>query len=129
MSYDCRRGEPRGGGSRRVEPVGMGDCIDCGLCTDTCPTGIDIRDGLQLECIACTQCIDACDRVMDRLGKPRGLIRFSSQAAIEAARPTAAAAGDRISGPDDRAGGDLPSDSLKQEVGRRDGPAGLRSAL
>ena len=53
------------------------------MCTDTCPTGIDIRDGLQLECIACTQCIDACDGVMERIGKPKGLIRLSSQAAIE----------------------------------------------
>ena len=60
-----------------------GDCIDCGVCTDTCPTGIDIREGLQLECIACTQCIDACNGVMERIGKPKGLIRLSSQAAIE----------------------------------------------
>ena len=49
-----------------------GDCIDCGMCTDTCPTGIDIREGLQLECIACTQCIDACNGVMERIGKPKG---------------------------------------------------------
>jgi cytochrome c oxidase accessory protein FixG len=80
VSYDVRRGEPRGKGRR---PSGaesqLGDCIDCGSCVDTCPTGIDIRDGLQLECIACTQCIDACDGVMDRLSRPRGLIRFSSQ--------------------------------------------------
>jgi cytochrome c oxidase accessory protein FixG len=83
VSYDCRRGEPRGKRSRQAEAGGLGDCIDCGLCTDSCPTGIDIRDGLQMECVACTQCIDACDQVMDRLGKPRGLIRFSSQARIE----------------------------------------------
>ena len=86
VSYDPCRGEPRrklrdrhdGGGA----PSGAGDCIDCGLCTDTCPTGIDIRDGLQMECVACTQCIDACDAVMTRIGKPKGLIRLSSQAAI-----------------------------------------------
>jgi cytochrome c oxidase accessory protein FixG len=83
VSYDPRRGEPRGKGKHR-ERNGqtLGDCVDCGLCADTCPTGIDIRDGLQLECIACTQCIDACDRVMDRLSMPPGLIRFTSQARI-----------------------------------------------
>jgi cytochrome c oxidase accessory protein FixG len=82
VSYDPRRGEPRG--KLRDRKTGtFGDCIDCGLCTDTCPTGIDIRDGLQMECIACTQCIDACDNVMTRIGKPKGLIRLSSQAAIE----------------------------------------------
>ncbi len=84
VSYDPRRGEPRGRGKHREQDGRqLGDCVDCGLCVDTCPTGIDIRDGLQLECVACTQCIDACDQVMDRLGKPRGLIRFSSQARID----------------------------------------------
>jgi len=83
VSYDPRRGEPRGKGRRSTaESPPLGDCIDCGLCVDTCPTGIDIRDGLQMECIACTQCIDACEGVMERIGKPRGLIRFSSQARI-----------------------------------------------
>jgi cytochrome c oxidase accessory protein FixG len=81
VSYDPKRGEPRAKG-RRKEGDGLGDCVDCGMCTDTCPTGIDIRNGLQMECIACTQCIDACDSIMDRLGMPRGLIRFSSQARI-----------------------------------------------
>jgi cytochrome c oxidase accessory protein FixG len=79
VSYDLQRGEPRARGHRKAGD-GRGDCVDCGGCTDTCPTGIDIRGGLQMECIACTQCIDACDGVMERLGKPRGLIRFSSQA-------------------------------------------------
>jgi cytochrome c oxidase accessory protein FixG len=79
--YDPKRGEPRAKG-RREEGDGLGDCVDCGMCTDTCPTGIDIRDGLQMECVNCTQCIDACDSMMERLGKPRGLIRFSSQARI-----------------------------------------------
>ena len=81
VSYDPKRGEPRAKG-RREEGDGKGDCVDCGMCTDTCPTGIDIRDGLQMECIACTQCIDACDSMMVRLGKPKGLVRFSSQARI-----------------------------------------------
>ncbi len=94
VSYDPRRGEPRGKmGLRKPSsplPLGegqgvraFGDCIDCGLCNDTCPTGIDIRKGLQMECIACTQCIDACDAIMTRIGKPKGLIRLSSQAAME----------------------------------------------
>jgi cytochrome c oxidase accessory protein FixG len=83
VSYDYRRGEPRGRRGRHAGQNKSGDCIDCGLCTDTCPTGIDIRDGLQMECVACTQCIDACDQVMVRAGKPRGLIRFSSQSRIE----------------------------------------------
>src|SRR5208282_1547384 len=83
VSYDPRRGEPRGKLIDRKPDSAHGDCIDCGMCTDTCPTGIDIRQGLQLECIACTQCIDACDGVMTRIGKPIGLIRLSSQAAIE----------------------------------------------
>ena len=114
VSYDPRRGEPRGKLGDRKGGGSHGDCIDCGMCTDTCPTGIDIRDGLQLECIACTQCIDACNGVMERIGKPKGLIRLSSQAAIEGhPRPLAATAGDPLSGPDARAGGDLPGGSLQ----------------
>ncbi|MHB8897758.1 MAG: cytochrome c oxidase accessory protein CcoG [Thermoguttaceae bacterium] len=81
VTYDPARGEPRAKG-RRHDGDGLGDCVDCGMCTDACPTGIDIRDGLQMECVACTQCIDACDSMMDRLKRPRGLIRFSSQARI-----------------------------------------------
>jgi polyferredoxin len=68
--------------TNHVEPPPPGDCVDCNLCVTTCPTGIDIRDGLQMECIGCAQCIDACDRVMTKLGRPRGLIRYSSQAAM-----------------------------------------------
>ncbi len=91
VSYDPQRGEPRHprAGTRlagRQADAPQGDCIDCGLCTDTCPTGIDIREGLQLECIACTQCIDACNGVMGRIGKPPGLIRLSSQNAVEGGR-------------------------------------------
>ncbi|GIV58335.1 MAG: cytochrome c oxidase accessory protein CcoG [Rhodothermaceae bacterium] len=84
VSYDPNRGEPRGKGKKRE---GLGDCIDCFACVRTCPTGIDIRDGLQMECIACTQCIDACDAIMDRIGKPRGLIRYTSENAL-AGKPT-----------------------------------------
>jgi len=109
ISYDETRGEPRGkgrrgasyqgpGASRRVElPIlngslapnpsalapaakPLGDCVDCGLCSAVCPTGIDIRDGLQIECVACAQCIDVCNGVMDKVGLDRGLIRYSSQA-------------------------------------------------
>jgi cytochrome c oxidase accessory protein FixG len=83
VGYDALRGEARKRVKARREGDGSGDCIDCGACVQTCPTGIDIREGLQLECIACTQCIDACDNVMDKLGKPRGLIRLSSQEALE----------------------------------------------
>jgi cytochrome c oxidase accessory protein FixG len=77
IGYDARRGEPRGK-FRKDEPRSTGDCIDCTLCVQTCPTGIDIREGLQMECIACAQCIDACDHVMDKIGRPRGLIRYAS---------------------------------------------------
>lgn len=81
VAYDPVRGEPRAKGKRpAVNPVG--DCVDCNQCVVVCPTGIDIRNGLQMECINCTQCIDACDDVMDRVGLPRGLIRYSSQDAI-----------------------------------------------
>ncbi|TWT40769.1 cytochrome c oxidase accessory protein CcoG [Botrimarina hoheduenensis] len=86
VGYDKRRGEPRGRGRDRQEK-GLGDCVNCHMCVDVCPTGIDIRDGLQLECINCTQCIDVCDSVMDRVGTPRGLIRYSSQRAL-AGEPT-----------------------------------------
>jgi cytochrome c oxidase accessory protein FixG len=83
VGYDEARGEPRKPW-RKSEQRTAGDCIDCGLCVSTCPTGIDIREGaLQMECIACTQCIDACDQVMDRIGKPRGLVRYTSQAELE----------------------------------------------
>lgn len=85
VGYDARRGEPRGRGLQD-RPGTAGDCIDCSACVLTCPTGIDIRDGLQMECIHCTQCADACDAIMDRIGKPRGLIRYSSQASL-AGRP------------------------------------------
>jgi len=84
ISYDATRGEPRGRGTTYRGP-GKGDCIDCTLCVQACPTGIDIRKGLQYECIACAACIDACDAVMDKIGAPRGLVRYSTQAEIEGA--------------------------------------------
>jgi cytochrome c oxidase accessory protein FixG len=81
VTYDIHRGEPRHKGKASSDRTG--DCIDCGHCTAVCPTGIDIRNGLQMECIHCTQCIDACDDVMRRIKKPEGLIRYSSQDALE----------------------------------------------
>lgn len=85
ISYDLERGEPRGSRSRRADPqtLGLGDCIDCTLCVQVCPTGIDIRQGLQYECIACAACVDACDAVMDRMNYPRGLVRYTTQNALE----------------------------------------------
>ena len=78
VAYDAARGEPRAKGVKdRLATAG--DCVDCGNCVTTCPTGIDIRDGLQMECIHCTQCADACDAVMAKVGKPRGLIRYTSR--------------------------------------------------
>ncbi|AFN74753.1 cbb3-type cytochrome c oxidase accessory protein CcoG [Melioribacter roseus P3M-2] len=85
IHYDYRRGEPRGK-LRRGEERNAGDCIDCNQCVEVCPTGIDIRNGTQLECVNCTACIDACDYVMDRIGKPKGLIRYASKNEIETGR-------------------------------------------
>lgn len=97
ISYDAKRGEPRGPGkSREVSPRGdtakqfkgekLGDCVDCTMCVQVCPTGIDIRDGLQIDCIACGACIDACDQVMAKVGSPLGLIRYSTENAIAGRR-------------------------------------------
>jgi len=85
ITYDPERGEPRGARARGSDyrAAGLGDCIDCTMCVQVCPTGIDIRKGLQYECIACAACIDACDQIMDRMQYPRGLIRYSTQAALE----------------------------------------------
>lgn len=89
VSYDFKRGEPRGK-LVKIDPKRAvtesaperGDCVDCKQCVDVCPTGIDIRNGIQLECVNCTACIDACNTVMDKIKKPRGLIRYSSLTAI-----------------------------------------------
>lgn len=78
VAYDAGRGEPRAH-AVKDRPASAGDCIACNACVTTCPTGIDIRNGLQMECIHCTQCMDACDSIMDKVGKPRGLIRYASQ--------------------------------------------------
>lgn len=78
VAYDFVRGEPRGKLKKGEIQEGKGDCIDCKLCVHVCPTGIDIRNGTQLECVNCTACMDACDEVMDKIDKPRGLIRISS---------------------------------------------------
>lgn len=75
VGYDEARGEPRAKGAKRD---GKGACVDCNRCVVVCPTGIDIRNGLQIDCIGCTQCIDACDEVMDKLHQPRGLVRYDS---------------------------------------------------
>ena len=85
ISYDTERGEPRGGRSKSADykALGLGDCIDCQACVQVCPTGIDIRDGLQIECIACAACIDVCDEVMDKMNYPRGLIRYTTENALE----------------------------------------------
>jgi cytochrome c oxidase accessory protein FixG len=106
IGYDTARGEPRGSRRKSVPsvlaraaapagatatadvgaPPALGDCIDCTLCVQVCPTGIDIRRGLQYECIACGACIDACDSVMDKMGYPRGLVRYATENAFEGGR-------------------------------------------
>ncbi len=82
VMYDWLRGEPRGKIKKNAVQEDKGDCIDCKLCVHVCPTGIDIRNGTQLECVNCTACIDACDQVMEKVKKPKGLIRYSSYDAI-----------------------------------------------
>jgi cytochrome c oxidase accessory protein FixG len=85
VSYDEKRGEPRGSRKKTADPaeLNLGSCIDCELCIQVCPTGIDIRDGLQYECIGCALCIDACNSVMDKMDYSRGLIRYTSEHALE----------------------------------------------
>jgi cytochrome c oxidase accessory protein FixG len=89
ISYDEARGEPRGSRRRDEDPKAkqLGDCIDCRMCVQVCPTGIDIRKGLQYECIACAACIDACDSVMDKMNYPRGLVKYTTQQALDG-KPT-----------------------------------------
>ncbi|MDP3977775.1 MAG: cytochrome c oxidase accessory protein CcoG [Pseudomonas sp.] len=81
VSYDPRRGEPRGPRKRDADykAEGLGDCIDCKMCVHVCPTGIDIRDGLQVECIGCAACIDACDSIMEKMNYPKGLISYTTE--------------------------------------------------
>lgn len=82
VAYDWIRGEPRGKRRKNEDQAEKGDCIDCNLCVAVCPTGIDIRNGTQMECVNCTACIDACDQVMDKIKKPKGLIRYASHNGI-----------------------------------------------
>lgn len=85
VTYDEARGEPRGAGSRKntTKTESLGSCIDCSLCVQVCPTGIDIREGLQYECIGCGLCADVCDDVMDKIDQPRGLIKYTTQNAMD----------------------------------------------
>lgn len=84
ITYDVERGEPRGSRSKKADfkTLGLGSCVDCNICVQVCPTGIDIRDGLQYECIGCAACIDGCDQVMDKMGYPKGLIRYTTEHAL-----------------------------------------------
>jgi cytochrome c oxidase accessory protein FixG len=88
ISYDEARGEPRGSRKRGTDlkKAGLGDCIDCTLCVQVCPTGIDIRDGLQYQCIGCAACIDVCDQVMEKMDYPKGLIRYTTENAMQGRR-------------------------------------------
>jgi cytochrome c oxidase accessory protein FixG len=85
VTYDAERGEPRGSRSKKVDAkaAGLGSCVDCTLCVQVCPTGIDIRNGLQYECIGCAACIDVCDSVMDKMGYPRGLVRYATEHGLQ----------------------------------------------
>ncbi len=85
VTYDQQRGEPRGARSRKADPatLNLGACVDCTLCVQVCPTGIDIRNGLQYECIGCGACADVCDTVMDKMGYARGLVKYSTENALQ----------------------------------------------
>lgn len=86
VAYDYKRGEPRGN-TKKSQEQELGDCIDCHQCVKVCPTGIDIRNGVQMECVGCTACIDACNNIMDKLDRPRGLIRYASENSIAKGEP------------------------------------------
>ncbi|WP_404818579.1 cytochrome c oxidase accessory protein CcoG [Rhodoferax ferrireducens] len=85
VTYDTERGEPRGARSRKADPaqLNLGACVDCSLCVQVCPTGIDIRKGLQYECIGCGACADVCDEVMDKMGYARGLVKYTTEHAMQ----------------------------------------------
>lgn len=87
VSYDQARGEPRGK-KKSATQAPKGDCIDCSMCVQVCPTGIDIRDGLQMECIQCAACVDACNDIMDKVGSPRGLIRYTTERNLSSSEGT-----------------------------------------
>lgn len=84
VTYDQERGEPRGARSKKAEAssLNLGSCVDCNLCVQVCPTGIDIRNGLQYECIGCGACADACDTIMDKMGYAPGLVKYSTESAV-----------------------------------------------
>ncbi|PID56942.1 MAG: cytochrome c oxidase accessory protein CcoG [Ignavibacteriae bacterium] len=86
VHYDNVRGEPRTKLKKNIDQSDKGDCIECKLCVDVCPTGIDIRNGTQLECINCTACIDACNSIMTKVNRPTGLIRYASKNEIESGK-------------------------------------------
>ena len=86
VAYDYKRGEPRGVAKKNSTET-VGDCINCFQCVKVCPTGIDIRNGVQMECVGCTACIDACDNIMQKLNKPLGLIRYASENSIAKGEP------------------------------------------
>ena len=85
VTYDAKRGEPRGPRRPKIDhrAAGLGDCVNCGICVQVCPVGIDIRKGLQYECIGCSACVDGCNQVMEKMGYPPGLIRYSTENAVE----------------------------------------------
>jgi len=89
VTYDNSVGEPRGPRGKKVDykAAGLGTCVDCGVCVQVCPTGIDIRNGLQYECIGCAACIDGCDQIMDKMGYPRGLIRYTTENVVKGKYP------------------------------------------
>jgi cytochrome c oxidase accessory protein FixG len=89
ISYDQKRGEPRGARRRTDDrgAKGLGDCVDCTLCVQVCPTGIDIRNGLQYQCIACGGCVDVCDTVMEKMGYAKGLVRYTTQNELDKGEP------------------------------------------
>ena len=89
VTYDTSRGEPRGARGKKVDfqAQGLGACVDCGVCVQVCPTGIDIRNGMQYECIGCAACIDGCDQIMDKMGYPRGLIRYTTENVVKGKYP------------------------------------------
>jgi len=86
VSYDTARGDPRGSRKRNAETSDLGDCIDCQLCVQVCPVGIDIRDGLQYQCIGCAHCVDACDQVMEKMSYPKGLVRYTTEHELSGGR-------------------------------------------
>jgi cytochrome c oxidase accessory protein FixG len=89
VTYDSSIGEPRGPRSKKTDymAAGLGTCVDCNVCVQVCPTGIDIRNGLQYECIGCAACIDGCDQIMDKMGYPRGLIRYTTENVVKGKYP------------------------------------------